>query len=65
LTYSRNLTLDEIIFDWMCEMENLLKFEGLENTRRVRFACTNMKGHAFLWWDKLQLNQEAKGKEKI
>jgi hypothetical protein len=44
-------------------MEKYFEFEQIKDPMRVRFACTRMKSHASLWWDKLQLEREYDEKE--
>jgi hypothetical protein len=46
-------------------MEKLFEFEQIYDPMRVIFACTKDKTHASLWWDKLQLEWESKGKDQI
>ena len=33
--------------------------------KRMKFACTKLKGHAMIWWDHLQKERVRNGKEKI
>ena len=63
--YSGSLNPEELI-DWIGEMEKFFEFEQIRDPRRVRFArLTKLISHSSLWWDKLQLNRESSGREKI
>ena len=53
------------MIDLIGEMEKFFDFEKIRDPMRVRFASTKLKSHAFLWWDKLQLNRECSGKGKF
>ena len=33
--------------------------------KKMKFACTKLKGHAMIWWDHLQKERVRNGKEKI
>jgi hypothetical protein len=33
--------------------------------KKVKFACTKLKGHAMIWWDHVQKDRTKKGKDKI
>ena len=46
-------------------MEKFFEFEKIRYPQRVRFASTKFRSHASLWWDKLQLDRECGGREKI
>ena len=67
------LKLDTLVFslnpkellDWIGEMEKFFEFEYIRDPRRVRFSSTKLRSHASLWWDKLQVNRESSGREKI
>jgi hypothetical protein len=33
--------------------------------KKVKFACTKLKGHTMIWWDHVQKYRVRKGKDKI
>ena len=33
--------------------------------KKMKFACTKLKGHAMIWWDHVQKDRTKKGKSKI
>jgi hypothetical protein len=33
--------------------------------KKLKFACTKLKGHTIIWWDHVQEDRVRKGKEKI
>jgi hypothetical protein len=41
------------------------EFEQIEDPKRVKLACTKLKGHASLVWDNVQLDMQRNGKDKI
>jgi hypothetical protein len=55
----------EELIDWIGEIEKFFDLEGVEGPKKVKFACTNFKGHASLLQDTLQLDIQKRGKEKI
>jgi hypothetical protein len=46
-------------------MDKYLYYDDIEEEKMVKHAVTRLKGHAKLWWDKLQVDQICKGKHKI
>ena len=62
--FSRNLKLDELI-DWINDLEEYFEYEDIRDPDRVKFAKANLKGHAKIWWQEVQLEINIRGKEKI
>ena len=55
----------EALTDWVSSLDKYFDYEEVDDKKKVKFAATRLKGHAALWWDKLQLSRERKGKPKI
>lgn len=53
------------LFDWVGVMEKYFDWEEMEDPKRVKFACTKLKGHVTLWWEHIQKEKVQKNKEKI
>lgn len=64
LEYDGKLDSNELM-DWISEMEKHFYFENTAEERKVKYACTWLKGHAFIWWEHLQVDRQRRGKEKI
>jgi len=64
LIYYRSLNLVELIH-WIGEMEKYFELEQIKNPMRIMFACTRLKSHVYLWWDKLQFEREYEGKKRF
>jgi hypothetical protein len=62
--YEVNLDTEEFL-DWIRAMEKCFDYEDVEEKKKVRHDVTRLKGHATLWWDKLQADKRSKGKQKI
>ena len=62
--FSRNLNLDELI-DWINELEEYFEYEDIEDPDRVKLVKVGLKGHAKIWWQKIWLERNRRGKEKI
>ena len=58
-----NLNLEELI-DWINELE-YFEYEDIDDLDGVKFAKAKLKGHAKIWWQEVQLEQNRKGKDKI
>jgi hypothetical protein len=43
----------ETLIDWIRELEIYFEYENVQNSNRIRFSITKIKGHAALWWDML------------
>ena len=63
-TFSRNLNPEELI-DWINELEEYFEYEDIDDPDRVKFVKEKLKGHAKIWWPKVQLEKNRKGKVKI
>ena len=63
-TFLENLNPEELI-DWINELEEYFEYEDIEDLDRVKFAKVKLKGHAKIWWQEVQLEQNQKGKKKI
>jgi hypothetical protein len=64
IMYEGNLDVKELL-DWIRSMDKYFDYEEVDEGRKVRHAVTILKGHAELWWDKLQAERRSKGKHKI
>lgn len=63
-TFCGNLNLKELIY-WIKAIEEYFEFEEVEDTKKVRFAKTNLKVHASIWWKEIQIERGMRGKKKI
>ena len=61
--YAGNLKLEELI-DWMKSMELFFEWKSMIEEKKVKFACTKLKGHAMIWWDHVQKDRTKKEKTK-
>jgi hypothetical protein len=64
LAYEGSLNAEELM-DWIRALDTYFDYEYIEEDKKVRHAITKLKGHAALWWDKLQSDRCSKGKKKI
>jgi len=55
----------EELFDWIGELERFFDWDDIADPQRVKFACTKLRGHTALWWERLQKDRMTKGQEKI
>lgn len=62
--YAGGLKPEELI-DWVNSMEKYFEWGNLAEAKKVKLACTKLKGHALIWWDHLQASRQRKEKEKI
>jgi hypothetical protein len=62
--YEGNLEVEELL-DWVRAMDKYFDYEYIEEENMVKHAVTRLKGHATLWWDKLQFDRRCKDKPKI
>jgi len=62
--YEVNLEAEELL-DWVWVMDKYLDCKYIKEDKMVKHAVTRLKGHATLWWDKLQANHRCKGKQTI
>ena len=56
-----DLNVEELM-DWINALNKYFDFEEIEDKKKVRYATTRMKGHAFIWWDEVQIHWERRGK---
>jgi hypothetical protein len=56
---------DDVLIDWIGELERYFEYENVQDPNRVRFVVTKLKGHATLWWDMLQKDRVNNQLEKI
>ena len=56
-----NLDAEELL-DWIRALDTYFDYEYVEEDKRVKHVVTRLKGHATLWWDKLQDDRRFKGK---
>jgi hypothetical protein len=62
--YAGNLKPEELI-DWLNSVANFFEWKSMIQEKKVKFACTKLKGHATFWWDHIQKDRPKKGKEKL
>jgi hypothetical protein len=58
--YEGNLDAEELL-DWIRALDTYFDYED----KKVNNVVMRLKGHAALWWDKLQVDRCCKGKQKI
>lgn len=51
--FGGSIKLEELL-DWIREMEKFFDWDEVTDPCRVKFSCTKLRGHATLWWEKLQ-----------
>ena len=49
-TYKGGLDANELL-DWINEMDKFFDYDEVDEERKVKFAVTQLKGHASLWWN--------------
>jgi hypothetical protein len=59
--YEGNLDVEELL-DWVRSMDKHFDYEEVDEKKKVKQVVTGLKGHAVLWWDKLQAERRSKGK---
>jgi hypothetical protein len=59
--YEGNLDAEELL-DWIRSMDKHFDYEDVDEEKKVKKAVTRLKGHATLWWDKMQAERRSKGK---
>ena len=62
--YEGSLDAEELL-DRIRALDTYFDYEDIEEDKMVRHVVTTLKGHAALWWDKLQADRRSKGKKKI
>ena len=62
--YEGSLDAEELL-DWIRALATYFDYEDIEEDKKVRHVVTKLKGHATLWWDKLQEDKRSKGKQNI
>ena len=62
--YASSLKPEELI-DWLTKMGNYFEWKLMTKEKKMKFACTKLKGHAMIWWDHLQKERVRNGKEKL
>jgi hypothetical protein len=62
--YEGNLDVEELLH-WIRALDTYFDYEDIEEEKKVKHVVTRLKGHATLWWDKLQADRCCKGKKKI
>ena len=55
-TYDGSLNVEELIV-WTNRLDKYFNYEELDEDKRVKFVMTKLRGHAFLWWDRVQVDQ--------
>ena len=51
-SYEGNLNVDKLK-DWINSMDKYLDSEEIKDKKKVNYASTRLKGHAYIWWDEL------------
>jgi hypothetical protein len=62
--YEGSLDVEDLM-DWIRALDTYFDYEEIKEDKKVRHAVTRLKGHAALWWDKLQADKHSKGKPNI
>jgi len=62
--YEGNLDVEELL-DSFRSLDKYFDYEDIEEEKKVKQVVTRLKGHATLWWDKLQVYSCLKGKQRI
>lgn len=60
-----SMSPEELMVDWLNEMEEYFKFEEIEDPDKVRFSKTQLKGHLSIWWREVQLEKGRRGKDEV
>ena len=63
-TYSRSLNHEDLI-DWIKEMKKQFNIDQIQDPKRVKFACLNLKDHVSLGWDNVKDDRVKKEKQKV
>lgn len=42
-----------------------IEWKPMTEEKKLKFACTKLKGHAMIWWDHVQQDRAREGKDKI
>eukprot|EP00253_Pinus_taeda_P008970 PITA_08970 len=63
-TYDGSLSTD-VLLDWLSEVNKYFEFEETSEDKQVKFAATKLKGHASLWWDRIQAERKRLHKQPI
>ena len=53
------------LINWPNTMEFFFEWKPMTEEKKMKFACTKLKGHAMIWWDHVQTDRTKKGKAKI
>lgn len=59
--YDGILTLKTLI-DWISELDKYFEYEEIEEEKKIKFVVTSLKGHATIWWERLQVDRRSKNK---
>jgi hypothetical protein len=51
--------------DWIISLDKYFDYEEIDDEKKVKHAVTKLKGHVYLWWDRLQADIRRIGKTKI
>ena len=51
------------MINWINELEEYFEYEEIEYLDRVKFMKAKLKGHAKIWWQEIQLEQNRRGKD--
>eukprot|EP00253_Pinus_taeda_P002101 PITA_02101 len=55
----------EVLLERISELDKYFECEEVSEDQRVKFAVTNLKGHATLWWDNVQTERRRMNKLPI
>jgi hypothetical protein len=59
--YEGNMDAEDLL-DWIRALDTYFDYEDVKEDKKVRHVVTRLKGHAALWWDKLQEDRRCKGR---
>ena len=55
-SFNVNISIEEYL-DWVSEVEKFFGYMGIANDKQVCLVAYKLKGGAFAWWDRVQLNR--------
>lgn len=50
MSFKKSLKPKDLL-DWVGALEKYFNWEEMEDTKRVKFVRTKLKGHETLWWE--------------
>ena len=55
-SFNGNVSIKEYL-DWVSEVEKFFDYMGTADDKQVCLVAYKLKGGAFAWWDRVQLNR--------